>query len=190
VIHSVIGPLPRHLYVWVDTTYTHAVTQTPRYQPAVWFGLVSMPGRMFGCTIMLESGAVYRALPPMAIAFIPISDQDGDDDDTYEQAAQTWDCYGTDFSVLEYPYLSGLRCLAKTDTIVCPGRHLFAVAPIHDGCSEDPSQAKEFHFLALDTGRLSIQPTNRVAYRDNSFCNADAALPVGLKPQTDIYRCE
>ena len=189
MIHSVIGPVPRHLYVWVDTTYTHAVTQTPKYQPAVWFGLVSMPGRMWGCTVLLESGAVYRALPPMAIAFIPIADNDGDDD-TYEEAAQTWDCYGTDFSVLEYPYLSGLRCLAKTDTIVCPGRHLFAVAPINDGFSEEPAQAKEFHFIALDTGRLTIQPTSRVVYRDASFTATDAALPVGLKSQTGIYRCE
>jgi hypothetical protein len=143
---------------------------------------------MFGCTIMLESGAVYRALPPMAIAFLAHPP----DEDWQEspEMAQTWDCYGTDFSVLEYPYLSGLRCLAKTDTIVCPGRHLFAVAPSHDGFSEDPSQAKEFHFIALDTGRLTIQPTSRVVYRENSFCTADAALPGGLKSQTDIYRCE
>ena len=188
MIYSVIGPLPRHLYVWVDTTYTHAVMQTPKYQPAVWFGLVSLPGRMWGCTVMLESGAVYRALPPMAIAFAA----QPPDEDWYQSPheAQTWDCYGTDFSVIEYPYLAGLRCLAKTDTIVQPGRHLFAVAPVGDGFSSVPEQAKEFHFLQLDSGRLNIQPTNRVVYQDASFTIANASFPVGMKSQTDIYRCE
>ena len=190
MLNTVVGSLVTHRYVWVDTTFTHAVTQTPRFQPAVWFGLVSMPGRMWGCTVMLESGAVYRALPPMAIAFIQISDNDGDDDDTYEEAAQTWDCYTTDFTVIEYPYLTGLRCLAKTDTIVRPGRHLFAVAPVGDGFSAEPEQAKEFHFIHLDSGRLTIQPTNRVVYQDASFTIAPASFPVGMKSQTDIYRCE
>lgn len=190
MLNTLVGSLVTHRYVWVDTTFTHAVPQGPRFQPAVWFGLVSVPGRMWGCTVLLESGAVYRALPPMAIAFIQISDNGGDDDDTYEEAAQTWDCYGTDFSVIEYPYLSGLSCLAKTDTIVRPGRHLFAVAPVGDPFSAQPEQAKEFHFIQLDSGRLTIQPTNRVVYQDASFTSTNASFPVGLKLQTDIYRCE
>ena len=190
MLNTVVGSLVTHRYVWVDTTFTHTVTQTPRFQPAVWFGLVSLPGRMWGCTVLLESGAVYRALPPMAIAFIQISDNGGDDDDTYEEAAQTWDCYGTDFSVIEYPYLSGLSCLAKTDTIVRPGRHLFAVAPVGDPFSAQPEQAKEFHFIQLDSGRLTIQPTNRVVYQNASFTSTNASFPVGMKLQTDIYRCE
>lgn len=188
MLNTVVGSLVTHRYVWVDTTFTHAVTQTPRFQPAVWFGLVSLPGRMWGCTVMLESGAVYRALPPMAIAFTAMPDDD--DDDTYEEAAQTWDCYTTDFTVIEYPYLTGLRCLAKTDTIVRPGRHLFSVAPVGDGFSAVPEQAKEFHFIQLDSGRLTIQPTNRVVYQDASFTIAPASFPVGMTSQTDIYRCE
>lgn len=41
---SLVGELPRHLYVYVDTEHTH---QEPRgFIPAVWFGLVSYPGRM------------------------------------------------------------------------------------------------------------------------------------------------
>jgi len=188
MLNTVVGSLVTHRYVWVDTTFTHAVTQTPRFQPAVWFGLVSLPGRMWGCTVMLESGAVYRALPPMAISFTAMPDDD--DDDTYEEAAQTWDCYTTDFTVIEYPYLAGLRCLAKTDAIVRPGRHLFSVAPVGDGFSGVPEQSKEFHFIQLDSNRLTIQPTNRVVYQDASFTIAPASFPVGMKSQTDIYRCE
>ena len=189
MLNTLVGSLVTHRYIWVDTTFTHAVVQTPRFQPAVWFGLVSLPGRMWGCTVLLESGAVYRALPPMAVAFIPVPPEH-EDWHTSPEEAQTWDCYSTDFSVIEYPYLAGLRCLAKTDTIVQPGRHLFAVAPVGDGFSSVPEQAKEFHFLQLDSGRLTIQPTNRVVYQDASFTITAASFPVGMKSQTDIYRCE
>lgn len=186
VIHSLVGPLPRHLYVYVDTEFTHREVQAARFIPAVWFGLTSMPGRMWGCTVLLEgSGAVYRSLPPHAIAFSMHAEQLWPD-----RWAQTWDCYGTDFSTLEYPYLSGLRCLAKTGTTTSEGRYLFSVAPIGDGFSAQPEQAKEFHFLQLENGRLTVQSTDRVVYEDRSFNTGPLAFPHGLRAQTDVYRCE
>ena len=185
MIHSLIGPLPRHLYVYVDTTFTHQEKQKVRFQPAVWFGLTSTPGRAWGCTIMLESGAVYRALPPHAIAF---SVRPGWPWGLH--ASQTWDCYGTDFSAVEYPYLSGLRCLVKTENDELRGQHLFAVAPVGDGFSAVPEQAKEFHFLRLENERLSIQPTNHIVYEERSFTVGPLAFPHGLRAQTEVYSCE
>ena len=184
VIHSLIGPLPRHLYVYVDTTFTHRDTQEVRFQPAIWFGLTSTPGRMWGCTVMLESGAVYRNLPPHALAFSMHPEEPWGVGD-----AQTWDCYGTDFSTLEYPYLAGLRCLAKTGTTTSEGRYLFSAAPVGDGFSAQPEQAKEFHFIELENGRLTVQPTDRVVYEDKSFTGS-LAFPHGLQAQTEVYRCE
>ena len=188
MIHSLIGPLPRHLYVYVDATFTHRETQRPRFQPAVWFGLTSTPGRAWGCTIMLESGAVYRALPPHALAFSMQPEEPWDAPD-----AQKWDCYSTDFSAVEYPYLASLRCLAKAGAQELPGQHLFAVAPIGDGFSAVPAQAKEFHFIQLDdpNGRLCVVPTDRVVYEERSFTTCGPlAFPRGLRAQTEVYRCE
>lgn len=183
---SLIGALPRHLYVFVDTAFTGRTAADPaRYQPAVWFGLVSTPGRMWGCTVLLENGAVYRNLPPHALAFSPVP---------YArwtaQDAQKWDCYGTDFSVVEYSYLAGLRCLVKTRATTDKGRYLFSVAPVGDGFSAQPEQAKEFHVIALDNGRLTIQPTDRVVYEEKSFTSGPLAFPHGLRAQTEVYRCE
>ena len=185
MIHSLIGPLPRHLYVYVDTTFTHREKQKIRYQPAVWFGLTATPGRMWGCTVLLESGAVYRNVPPHAIAFSKHAQESW-----FAQDAQTWDCYGPDFSTLEYPYLSGLRCLAKTGTTTSEGRYLFSVAPVGDGFSAQPEQAKEFHFIQLENGRLTVQPTDRVVYQERSFTTGPLAFPHGLRAQTDVYQCE
>ena len=187
MIHSLVGLLPRHLYVYVDTIFTHRENQNPRYQAAVWFGLTSIPGRVFGCTLMLETGAVYRSLPPHALAFVPVLE----DAEWDAQDAQTWDCYSTEFSSIEYPYLSGLRCLAKAGKNELEGQHLFSVAPIGDGFSAVPEQAKEFHFIHLDNGRLTIQPTNRIVYEERSFTTVrPLAFPHGLKRQTETYSCE
>lgn len=181
--HSLVGQLPRHLYVYVDSRFTH--TEPVGFVPAVWFGLVSYPGRMWGCTVMLESGAIYRNLPPHAIAFhdSPVGLWNAQD-------AQTWDCYGPDFSVIEYDYLRGLDCTAKANGRHHAGEYLFAVAPIGDGFSAVPEQSKEFSFIRLDNGRLTVQPTNHLAFRDKSFTIEPFELPRGLKRQTEVYSCE
>ena len=137
-----------------------------------------------GCTVLLTSGAVYRALPPHAMAFVEHPEA------ITPEEAQTWDCYGVQFSAVEYPYLAGLDCLAKTGSRHQTGSYLFSVAPIGDGFSAFPEQAKEFHFLALDTGRLTIQPTDRVVYREKSFTGSLLTFPSGLRRQTDVYTCE
>jgi hypothetical protein len=42
---TLVGELPKHQYVWIDTTLTH---QKPHgFVEAVWFGLVSMRGRVW-----------------------------------------------------------------------------------------------------------------------------------------------
>ena len=49
---------------------------------------------------------------------------------------------------------------------------------------------KEFHFIELENGRLTIQPTDRVVYQEKSFTTGLLAFPKGLRPQTEVYRCE
>ena len=86
MLYTLVGELPRHLYVWVDSAYTH---QDPQgFIPAVWYGLVSYPGRCWGATVLLESGAIYRNVPCHALAF-----NDWPEPEWTPQDAQTWDCY-------------------------------------------------------------------------------------------------
>jgi len=51
-----------------------------------------------------------------------------------------------------------------------------------------PDQDKTFFWIRLDNNRLTIQPTNRVVFRDSSFIIPVQTIP-RLKLQTDIYRC-
>jgi hypothetical protein len=173
----VIASLPIHKYVYVDSS--HIRTNGTGFEPAVWFGLVSMYGRAWGLNVLLECGAIYRSLPPHAIAFrrCPVSWTVTD--------AQLWDCYADTFMLLEYSYLSEMRVKTKTHT----GTYLFTAAFTDDGFTREPEQQKEFSFIELDNGRLTIQPTNRTLFVDRSF-TVDTGWPKDIVTQTEVWSCE
>lgn len=171
--------LPRHYYVWVDQSFIREGGSG--YEPAVWFGLHSHPGRAWGCHVMLESGAFYRGLPPHALAFSPEPDQHHW---TLKQA-QIWDCYGRDFALLIYDYLDGLRVSIRSGET---GEYLFTAVPQGDAFTHDPSQGKEFMFIRTSGDRLTIVPTNNLLFEERSF-TVDAGWP-RLKKSTEVWSCE
>jgi len=180
-MNSFLGSIPRHQYVWVDSNFTHK--KPSGFVPAVWFGLTSFPGRVWGFNVMFENGAVYRNIPPHAISFSEKPEKDWN-----VNKAQLWDCYGYDWSAIEYTYLKGLKCACKINDAHLHGQYLFTVAPIEDGFSNSPSQSKEFKFIQLDNDRITIQPTNKVIFIDKSFTE-EGALDE-LKLQTRVWSCE
>ena len=169
--------LPHHQYVWVDQSFIREGGSG--WEPAVWFGLHSHPGRAWACHVMLECGAVYRGLPPHALAF-----DDKPDDWTLPQA-QMWDCYGWAFSLLRYTFLTGLQARA-TNGILCD--YLFTAVPLGDGYSEHSSQSKEFMFTRTKGERLLILPTNKLRFIDKSF-TAEVERP-RLKLADTVWSCE
>jgi hypothetical protein len=181
--YTLTGQLPRHIYCWVDTRHTHK--DGDGFARAVWFGIVSYPGRMWGCTVMLESGAIYRNLPAHAICFDPPPTGAWTPQD-----AQTWDCYGLEFTALEYDFLRGLECKVRANGKEHIGEYLFTVAPVGDGFSAYPEQAKEFTFVKLDSGWMTVQPTNHIVFRERSFTDNKLEFPKGMKRQLEVWTVE
>ncbi|CAB4183695.1 hypothetical protein UFOVP1375_43 [uncultured Caudovirales phage] len=173
-----IASLPFHKYVWVDSS--HIRTNGTGFEPAVWFGLVSQYGRTWGLNVMLECGAIYRSLPPHAIGFGPEPQLNWAIPD-----AQMWDCYADKFMLHEYAYLREMTVRTKDHT----GIYLFTAAFTDDGFTRAPEQQKEFSFIELDNGRLTIQPTNRTLFEDRSF-TVDSGAPKDLVTQTKVWSCE
>ena len=181
-MNTLIGSLPKHQYVWVDSSFTHRAAIG--FVPAVWFGLVSHPGRMWGCNVMLESGAVYRGLPLHALA------HDRYPENGWQpEHAQQWDCYGYDWTATEYTFLRSLRCKTKCYDREVMGEYLCTLAPVGDGFSEVPEQSKEFKLIKVMNGRFTVQPTDRVIFQDKSFTTA-MEWPVGLKRMDQTFSCE
>jgi hypothetical protein len=180
VSYSQAGQLPAHQYCFVDASF---ISRGTGWIPCVWFGLVSIPGRAWGCTVMLECGAVYRAIPPHALAFNEIAEPIWP-----ITRAQRWDCYGREFSTIEYTYLRGLNVEANVRGKILNGEYLFTAAPIDDGFSRKPEQAKEFSFIKLDNWRLTIQPTDKLLFHETSF--AEPKWPTDLVSISEVYSCE
>ena len=172
--------LPHHLYVYVDSAFIRGGRH--RFEPAIWFAIRSEPDRAWGCHVMLECGAVYRSLPPHALAFSAIPEFDW----TLKQA-QVWDCYGTEFDVIRYEYLANLdaRYDGTEDRATC----LFTACPHSDGFSRSPDQSKEFMFMQTRGDRLLIRPTNMVLFEERSFTR-DTGWPTDIQTATKIWECE
>lgn len=183
--YTMIGSIPRHQYLFVDSTFTHK--DQKEMIPCVWFGIVSYPGRMWGANILLESGAIYRNVPIHALSYDNslIPDWYGDD-------AQIWDCYSEDFAVHEYPYLKGarVRIHSKSRDVEYQGNYLFSVLPMGDGYSAQPETAKEFAFVRLATGCIAVRPTNYILWSEDSITLDTWEWPTNLRRQTETYHCE
>jgi hypothetical protein len=150
----------------------------------MWVGLTAIPGRAWGINVILrDGGALYRNIPPHAVSFTAGPGQEWNIDD-----AQLWDCYSYHFSILQNPIMHGMEVSVMLKSgVVSHGEYLFSTAHLHDGWSDSPDQDKEFIFVKLECGRLTIQPTNRVRFIDRSFTTE--ALP-RLKVQETVYSCE
>lgn len=179
MIYSGAGPLLRHRYAYVvPDTFGNA-----NWERVAWFGLVSHPGRTWGCHVMLECGAVYRNVPLHRLA------HKVNDTQWTPAQAQTWDCYGHEFSVVEYPFLEAVPVKVKLkDKTEHEGAYLFTVIPMLDGFSLEPEQSKEFYFIALSNGFYTAQPTNHVLVKDRSFVT-NVEWPK-LQRQTETWSVE
>lgn len=189
MLYTHVGQLPHHLDCWVDAA---AILKDPgeqKFLPCRWFGLTAIPGRMWGCTVLLESGAVYRDLPPNVIAFCDQARPEWEVSD-----AQRWDCYGWQFTTIRYEALADLPVFARIGAnLWANGRYLFTAAFVGDGFTHDPAQAKQFMFIRTLSERLTIQPTDRVLFRDGSWTKGEEdspEWPTGLRLSNEIHRCE
>ena len=171
--------LPEHLYVWVDSAFVRRDRRG--FEPAVWFALRAEPGRAWGCHIMLECGAVFRDLPPHALAFSP-------DPAPWELSdAQIWNCYGRTFDLIAYDYLSDLT--ACYDFGEASARYLFTACPWGDAFSRTPEQSEEFMFMRTHGERLLIRPTNHLLFTERSF-TAPLGWPVDIATSQKVWNCE
>lgn len=174
------GSLPTHQYCYVQP---NAIGEHG-WIPVAWFALSSYPGRTWGCHVLLECGAIYRNIPLHQLAsrkteapWLPNN-------------AQTWDCYGYQFSVLEYTLLRSRGVIARLrDGSEHAGKYLCTIIPIGDPWSAHPDQGKEFTLIALANGRYTAQPTDRTLFEDKSFTR-EIGWPKWLQRQTQTWSAE
>lgn len=126
--------------------------------------------------VLLEDGASYWNLPISALCHkekAPLRAL---------SELQRWDCFGVEFEVTVFDYLKGARAkvfLANSvgELAAESGIYVFTVDWTNNGFSDEPSQHKCAHIIALDDGNFAAQPNNRLQFIDASFVKPFVLMP-------------
>jgi hypothetical protein len=184
-VHNI--DLPRHRYVYVCEDAVLRRGNPLQTIPAVWWGMSATPGRMFGCHVLLENGAVVVDLPLHVLRQHAI----GAAVLWYPEDAQRWDAYGAQLAAHEPAYLSGLSCevLSPTHTRTgMTGTLWFYVDHVRDGYSLEPAQHKHHWVVALDNGAFTCVPQDMLLVTERSFTAVTGVPPI--ERQVRLWTCE
>jgi hypothetical protein len=183
---TLLANLPRHHYIYVCN---EALSQNQRagVTRASWFGLVSLPNKVWGATVLLENGAVYTPVPLHAIR--TESSKTADYAVWTPRDAQRWDCFGYDFTVIEYEQLAGRDVDAYINKEWLKANYLFTAQHYGDSYSQTPEQAKQYHFVDVHGLGVAALPTNCCVFHDRCFTKPDGK-PDWLRVTTEYPSCE
>jgi len=154
--------------------------------PGYWYGVTSIPGRMLGCHVMLETGANWARLPLHALL---ITDKMVI---TTKNEIQRWDCFSYDIQVIRFDFLRD-QSLQLLDQPQIKGRYLFTIDSADPQASspfsEFPEQHKTFTVTACNDGTIRTRPNNMLRWIDSALYDTKAPFPQ-FNPQTQIFRAE
>ena len=183
---TLLANLPRHLYIYVCN---EALSQGQRsgVTRASWFGLVSLPNKVWGATVLLENGAVYTPVPLHTIR--TESSKDAGYDVWNPSDAQRWDCFGYDFTVIEYEQLAGRDVEAYIDGKWFQSTYMFTAQHYGDAYSQTPEQTKQYHFVDVHGLGIAALPTNCCVFHERCFTKPDGK-PDWLRVSKEYPSCE
>lgn len=168
-----IADIPKPFYCYVRDEFLYDGKQGHgNFTQCVAYGISALPSRAWGISIILSNGALVQHVPLHALTFNPESQCNHPLDHL-----QVWSCYGWDFAVHEYDYLSEMPCMVYMKGKWETGRYLFTAAPYDDAYSMSPDQHKHFNFVQLDCGAIGAWPGNRMLMYDSSFVTMPTERP-------------
>jgi hypothetical protein len=170
-----VADIPRPMYGYVKNQFLYDLYEGyNEYTECLIFGLSALPGRAWGISALLKTGALVQHLPPHAFTntIAPKHHHQLDE-------LQVWSCYGYNFATIQYDALSEMPCKVymKTEGRYETGTYWFTAAPYDDMYSMTPDQHKHFNFIWLDCGCLASLPGNRVQMYDSSFVEMPTERP-------------
>jgi hypothetical protein len=192
---NLVCPLPP-VKVLVRPEYLYDFDEQPRdLVEGIWVSVKSIKGEAFRFeTYLPQYGALYDKLPISAFIHNK-SDENVEMLDLDE--LQIWDCLSHWVTVVEKPFLKGLRAeFYAKDKQTYWGEYMFTL----DTCTPDPripdfgfsetvDEHKSYNVLKLDNGQFALQPNNRCRFYDPAFNPQDMKFP-DFKVATRKYRVE
>lgn len=139
------------------------------FTPGMCHAISAVPGRAMGFHVLLNNGAHIGRLPIHAVV---TKDKAPAVDVEKPWLLQLWDVFAANVSVVEYDYLSGMRCRAVlADKSIHGGEYLFTVDYWGSSAAEAAGDGgwKAHNVCALDNGWLCALPNNRLCFFEPSL---------------------
>lgn len=168
-----VADIPKPFYAYVRTEFLYDQQKGHgEFTECMAYGLSSLPGRAWGISVILDTGALVQHLPVSAFTFTKTPAHTH-----LLDHLQVWSCYGWEFTTHEYDALSEMPIRVYMKGQWENGRYLFTAAPYGDHFSMTPDQHKHFNFIQLDCGALASLPGNRLLVHDSSFTKMPSERP-------------
>jgi hypothetical protein len=141
------------------------------YENVMVFGARCRAGRAIEFHVVTDSGMQFMGLPPHALCTKPCERPKLID-------SQLWDCFGDEFEVTKFDYLENMRCKYRreSDGKMLDGNYVMTFDWTDNAFSDDPSQRKNAHLIALDSGNYTLQPNNRTLWFDPAWTDKEPPL--------------
>jgi hypothetical protein len=173
-----------HLYGYVRTSFCGDPDVTGLV-PCVIFGAEAVPGQSLLFHVLREDGVLYSQLPLHALAH-----EDSAPPRPLEDLIR-WDTFGWNLSVIRYDYLREMTFRVRLPKGEEYGTYECTIDFFDNGFSDEPTQHKHLHLLALEDGNYALQSNDFCRVNDASFVRQDLfEKPVQLKRQEYVWTAE
>ena len=154
------------------------------YEKVSVFGAQSSSSKALLFHVMLDNGTIRSRVPIHMLCYKDCKEQPLDH-------LQLWDCFSENAEVISYNYLKGARAkVIFKDKSFQWGNYMMTFDWHNNPYSDEPSQYKCLHMIALDNGNYALQPNNRIFWKEMSFTTKPFPENPDYKVDSIIYRCE
>ena len=175
-----------HFYCYMrkEHMYQHK-DHIGEYDKVLVFGAQSCAGYAMTFHVMTDYGIVRSRVPVHMLCWkehAPLMPFDH---------LQLWDCFHENVAMVEYDAL--FDCRAKVvlkDKSEHWGDYAMTFDWYRNSYSEEPSQYKCLHMIALDNGNYTLQPNNRIFWKNMSFVTKPFPEKPDFKVDNKVWKCE
>lgn len=175
-----------HFYCFLRKEHLYAgESHIGDFEKVCVFAAQSNAGRALLFHVMLDNGTIRSRVPINKLS------SSEDSPEMHLDFLQLWDCYSENVCVIEYDYLSEMRCkVIMKDGSEEWGSYMMTFDWYRNPFSDEPTQYKCLHMIEMDNGCYSLQPNNRIFWRDMSFTTKPFPEKPDYKVDSQIYKCE
>lgn len=149
------------------------------------FGAQSCSGKALTFHVMTDYGIVRSRVPINMLCSSPEAKLMPLD------YLQLWDCFHENMSVVKYDTLNDCRAkVILKDGSANWGNYMMTFDWYRNGYSDEPTQYKSLHMIALDNGNYTLQPNNRIYWKNMSFVTKPFPTNPDFLVDNKEWKCE